>query len=72
MRIRLLTTGGFIGLRGVSLPVVVEGTQVYNGDGYTVDFDIIAALPGFVFSDEDTEYGTKYTFFTGTECEVVE
>lgn len=72
MKIRLLTTGGFIGLREVSLPVVVEGTEVYNGDGYVVDFDIIAALPGFVFSAEDTTFGTHYTFFTGRECEVVE
>lgn len=52
--------------------MVVEGTEVYNGDGYQVSFDIIAALPGFVFSDEDTTFGTHYTFFTGSECEVVE
>lgn len=72
MRIRLLTTGGFRSLKNVNLPVEVEGESVYDGDAYSVDFYTIAALPGFKYWDKDTEYGTQYTFFTGTECEVVE
>lgn len=72
MKIRLLNTGGFRSLKNVKLPVEVEGESVYGGDAYSVDFNVIASLPGFKYWDKDTEYGTQYTFFTGSECEVVE
>lgn len=71
MKIKLLNDGKFEGLVNVEFPVEIEcEIDLEEGSGVDVPFDTIAALPGFEYCSDDTDYGAPYYFYS-TEFEVL-
>lgn len=71
MKISLKHTGSYAGLLGVQFPVVVDAQDVY-GDGslFRVPFEVMQSVPGWMYHEDDTEYGAHYAFF-GREVDAV-
>lgn len=70
MKVRLLNDGGFSGLERVNFPVIVEASESQDGL-FVVHFDEIMNLDGAEYHEDDTDFGTKYSFFAD-EVEVIE
>lgn len=63
MKIKLLSAGGFVGLENVEFPVEVEAV-LPDGGLYQVSYENIMKIEGAFYSEEDTEKGSKYSFFS--------
>lgn len=70
MKVRLLNDGGFVGLEGVKFPATVEASVSQDGL-FIVHFDEIMNLDGAEYHQDDTDFGTKYSFYAD-EVEVVD
>lgn len=69
MKIKLINNGSFEGLKDVAFPVEVEASVSEDGL-YVVSFKDIMSIPRAFWCEDDTEEGTKYSFFEH-EIEVV-
>lgn len=62
MRVKLLNDGGYEGLANVQFPVEVEvEREGYNGGVY-VRWDVISAIPGWFYNEDDAHEGGFYCF----------
>ncbi len=74
MKIKLLNRGGYQSLVMVNFPFEIEceDFRVYDEElsGLDIPFDVIASIPGFMYNENDTEYGAPY-YFAQHEIEVL-
>lgn len=69
MKVKLLNAGGFIGLKNVKFPVIVDAKLIEGLTTiYSVDAEIIRAIPGSNFRANSA--GQKVTSFLFLDAEV--
>lgn len=69
MKVRLWNDAGYEGLANVQFPVEVE-VERQGWSLYYVNYDVIAAIPGWFYHTDDTHEGSPYCFYKD-EVEVV-